>query len=109
MNKPSNYYTMDWSERQEWDRNQRAIEEAEYDAYRARQDAEDAQREAEQARQNYRRYAAAQAEEESYLIYDIESKDAQIEALNECLDIARLYYRGLATTDELGRALGMRP
>lgn len=39
--KPSNWYQMDYSEQQQWKKQQQAIEDAEYDARQARQNAED--------------------------------------------------------------------
>ena len=67
MNHPSNWYNMDYSEQREWKKQQQAIEDAEYDARRAKEDADNeisnARRQAQRDLQEYRNSASSEYEE----------------------------------------------
>lgn len=81
MSKPSNWYNMDYTERKEWENNQRAIEDAEYNQRRAEQDAEDARAQAQQARRNYERQEEANQEEYYFMSSElIEARTSLAEA-----------------------------
>ena len=77
MNKPSNWYNMDYTERKEWEKNQRAIEDAEYNA----------QEKAEQMRRDYERKASQQRNEmrsiEADYGYEIDNLNTRMTILSE--------------------------
>ena len=77
MNKPSNWYNMDYTERKEWEKNQRAIEDAEYNA----------QEKVEQTRRDYERKASQQRNEmrsiEEDYGYEIDNLNTRMTILSE--------------------------
>lgn len=97
MNKPSNWWSMDQTERREWEKNKRAIEDAEYDRQRAQEQAEYAEQQAQQARRKYRQYIASAEEEMSYMYYDLEAKNNRIAELESALKA----YMQAHDTDEM--------
>jgi len=69
--KPSNWYSMDYAERREWERTARAIEDAEYDAERAKESAERAERDTRRAAEDAKRERCSHEEEREILNEEI--------------------------------------
>ena len=89
MNKPSNWYDMDYTERREWEKSESERQDLEYQARQAQDDTEQARRDAQREVRRMQERASAEAEEAYYMLEDaqatIAAKDAEIARLREAL------------------------
>lgn len=98
-NKPSNWYSMDYNERKEWERNQQALEDAEYEKQRAQEEADNAQAEAQRLRREMQAESYAAQEEFSILQDELSTLNTNYERIlaerNKLWDICKglLTYR----------------
>lgn len=80
--RPSNWYEMDYHERQAWERQEQERQDLEYDKQRAQEEAEQAQDEARRLRQRVQFEITDMREDYGYQIDDLNSQIGVLKAVN---------------------------